>query len=588
MQGDFTRRPSLASLLAAAVGVVLFVYFLQRAGVTDVVDGVRRLGVAFVAVVVLGGVRFVIRAAAWIRCLDGPHRLTLRQVFQAVVTGDALGNLTPLSIIVSEPAKGIFLRHQEPLRRTLPALAVENLFYTLSAMFVIGGGLVAVFLMLQTSGQLWITTSVLVAAMVGLVGMAHWIIWNQIPIGSATLSWLQHQGIAAHAMERGTERVRQIENHIYTLYPRDRRRLVPLAILEFSFHALAIAEVYLVLSIVSDHPTTILHAFVFESTNRFISFAFRFVPLRIGVDEAGTGMFADLLAFGAATGVTLAIVRKGRILVWIAIGVLLLVRHGLSVKQMLVARATQVAVVIMARAPFGGNPPKTRLAGAVPGDEDRRRLYAAFLQDTVQACRSLEGASLRVAHTPDGGTAGFTKIGIADVELLVQRGEDLGQREEGVFADLFAEGFTRVVMIGSDLPTLPAGHLRYAINTADTQTVVLGPTEDGGYYLMALATDTEAELATVPDLFSGIRWSSSQTLADTRAAAQRAGLRVAVAPSWYDVDDEEGLTRLRAELAEQSGRARAPATAGVLDMLEKTSLSNQESEAGRSVRPFQP
>jgi len=151
MQGDLTRRPTLGGVLAAVAGLALFIYFLRRAGVAEVAEGVRRLGWAFVVVVALGGVRFLIRAAAWIRCLDGPHRLSLAQTFKAVVAGDALGNLTPLSIIISEPAKGVFLRHREPLRRTLPALAVENLFYTLSAMFVIGGGLVAVFLVFQTS-----------------------------------------------------------------------------------------------------------------------------------------------------------------------------------------------------------------------------------------------------------------------------------------------------------------------------------------------------------------------------------------------------------------------------------------------------
>ena len=330
---------------------------------------------------------------------------------------------------------------------------------------------------------------------------------------------------------------------------------------------LAIVEVYLVLSVVSAQPTTLLHAFVFESTNRFISFAFRFVPLRIGVDEAGSGMFADMLAFGTATGVTLAIVRKGRILVWIAVGVLLLVRHGLSVRQLLASRATEVAVVIMARAPFGGDPPKTRLAPAIPDDETRRRLYAAFLQDTVRACRSLEGTSLRVAHTPDGGTDGFSALGIADKELVVQRGDNLGDREEGVFADLFAEGFTRVIMVGSDVPTLPVDHVRQAIDAVNSQTVVLGPTTDGGYYLMALACRAEGGVAVVPDLFSRVRWSTSDALADTREAAQNAGLHVAVVPPWYDVDDEDGLTRLRAELADHSDHAKAPATAKTLQEL---------------------
>ena len=564
MQGDLTRRPTLGGVLAAVVGIALFIYFLRRAGVADVADGVRRLGWAFVVVVALGGVRFLLRATAWIQCLNGPHRLTLTQTFQAVVAGDALGNLTPLSIIVSEPAKGVFLRHREPLRRTLPALAVENLFYTLSAMFVIGGGLVAVFLMFQTSGQLWLTTTVLVGAMVGLVATAHWVIWRHWLVGSATIDWLQSRGVVPHALERIKTRVHRIEEHIHALYPRDWGRLLPLAVLEFSFHLLAVVELFLVLSVVSDQPTTMLHAFVFESTNRFISFAFRFVPLRIGVDEAGSGMFADLLALGTTTGVTLAIVRKGRILVWIAIGVLFLVRHGLSVRRMLASSATDVAVVIMARSPVSGAQPKTRLASVIDSETKRRRLYSAFLRDTVTACRTLEGSSLRLAYAPDGGTAGFSEMGINDDELLVQRGDDLGRREEGVFADLFVAGFTKVVVIGSDLPTLPIEHIRQAIDAVDPQTVVLGPAEDGGYYLIALATTGTSD-ATVPDLFSNVRWSTAETLDDTWAAAATAELRVELLPPWYDVDDEEGLERLRAEIGEHSGRTRAPETGSALD-----------------------
>ena len=66
--------------------------------------------------------------------MDGSHRLRLRDTLQAVIAGDAVGNLTPLSLIAGEPAKALMLRHREPVGRTLPALVVENLFYTLSAL----------------------------------------------------------------------------------------------------------------------------------------------------------------------------------------------------------------------------------------------------------------------------------------------------------------------------------------------------------------------------------------------------------------------------------------------------------------------
>ena len=74
------------------------------------------------------------------------------------------------------------------------------------------------------------------------------------------------------------------------------------------------------------------------------------------------------------------------------------------------------AVVVMARSPSGGRAPKTRLAGAVPDEEDRRKLYAAFLTDVVAACRAVEGAALRVAYTPDGGRRGFAAAGVGDGE----------------------------------------------------------------------------------------------------------------------------------------------------------------------------
>ena len=326
MAVEFRRRPTLGGVLTALVGVAVFAYVLHRAGTGEVLDGIRRVGWAFAGVVALGGLRFLLRAAAWMRCLEPPHHLELGQVFQAVAAGDALGNVTPLNVIVGEPAKGLLLRAREPLRRTLPALAVENLFYTLSAVLLIVGGLVAAVLMFQAAVQ--VATAIMVAAMTLIVGAVHIVIWNRWLIATPSIEWLAGRSAAPPVLARAAGRVAAVERHVHALYPRDRRRLVPLALLELGFHALGVAEAFLVLAVMSDQPPALLHAFVFEAINRFISFAFRFVPLRVGVDEAGSGLFADLVALGTATGVTLAIVRKGRMLVWIAIGIAIVVRRG--------------------------------------------------------------------------------------------------------------------------------------------------------------------------------------------------------------------------------------------------------------------
>ena len=560
-----SRRPTIGGVLAAIGGLILFAYFLRRAGVTDVADGMRRVGWAFLIVVALQGLRFLTRAAAWLRCLEGPHRLTLGQAFQAVMAGDALGNLTPLSLLVSEPAKAMFLHPREPLRRTLPALAIENLFYTLSAALMIASGVVALFLRLRPPGGLWIATTVLLFTVVMLIVVFHWIIWRRVPVASGTLTWLGRRGLAPSLLGRVAARFRTLEGHVYVLYPRDWSRLLPVAALESSFHVLAILEIFLVLSLISGQRPTMLDAFVFESTNRFIQVVFKFVPLRIGVDEAGTGMFADLLAFGTAAGVTLAIVRKARMLVWMALGIAVLVRRGLSVEQVFSTGSptSDVALVVMARSPMGGPPPKTRLTGAIATEDARRRLYAAFLEDTIRACRKVEGTVLRVAYAPDGGAAGLRALGLEEDELLAQRGSDLGARERSVFGDLFADGFSKVVMIGSDLPTLPMRNITEAVARLDPDTVVLGPSEDGGYYLIGLAS-TGPEIR-VPEVFTDIRWSTASAFEDTVAAAGRAGVMVKRVPRWYDVDSAEDLARLRADLADPEHAVRAPRTAQVLE-----------------------
>ncbi len=220
----------------------------------------------------------------------------------------------------------------------------------------------------------------------------------------------------------------------------------------------------------------------------------------------------------------------------------------------------------MARSPSRGRAPKSRLTGVLPDEEDRRRLYAAFLTDVVAACRTVEGTTLRVAYTPDGGPHGFAPAGIAAGELMPQRGAGLGERERGIFEDLFRGGFSPVVVIGSDLPGLPPRRIGEALARLATQpdAVVLGPSADGGYYLIGLARPGAGEAT--PDLFTGIRWSSAWTRADTVAAAERCGLRVELLGRWRDVDDAADLAALRAALA--GGEAgRAPATAAALDEL---------------------
>jgi rSAM/selenodomain-associated transferase 1 len=212
---------------------------------------------------------------------------------------------------------------------------------------------------------------------------------------------------------------------------------------------------------------------------------------------------------------------------------------------------------------------KTRLARAVPDPRDRARLYRAFLQDTVAMARHLcQSRALRIAYTPADAEGDFDELGAGPSERFPQRGHDIGARERAVFAELFGQGIDAVVLVGSDLPTLPRAHVEeaFALLARPDLPVVLGPATDGGYYLIGLSREA-APFERLSGVFEGIRWSTPHAFEDTRAAARGAGLAVATGPGWYDVDDEEGLTRLRQDLRDPGVRAAAPATAREMDRL---------------------
>ncbi len=230
----------------------------------------------------------------------------------------------------------------------------------------------------------------------------------------------------------------------------------------------------------------------------------------------------------------------------------------------------RAALVVMARSPNRAiGQIKTRLAAALPDARDRAALYRAFLADTLQACRAVAGVALRVAYTPEGGSSGFAALGVNADELLPQRGPDLGARERAVFADLFATGFDRAVLVGSDLPTLPGRYLReaFARLRPGWRRLVLGPTRDGGYYLIGLARPARGGRPAVPDVFTGVRWSTPFALDDTLARAAARGWSAVLLPPWYDIDEAADLARLWRALRRPGTARRAPATAAVLRRL---------------------
>jgi len=139
--------------------------------------------------------------------------------------------------------------------------------------------------------------------------------------------------IARGYLEPRVSQVEDVERRVFDFASRYPDKVLVVLGLEIVFHAAAVAELWLVLSMITGTPASILTTFVLEYINRSITIVFQFVPMWIGVDEAGTGLVATALHLGSATGVSLALARKGRNLVWTAVGMGLLAQQGVSVRS---------------------------------------------------------------------------------------------------------------------------------------------------------------------------------------------------------------------------------------------------------------
>jgi hypothetical protein len=327
-----SRRFAPAGAAFALAGVALFAYFVWSAGPREIWSNLaEKIGWGFAPILALGGLRFAVRVEAWTLCFEPPHRLGFVEAFKAYLIGDAAGNVVPLGIVVSEPTKAAMAaRGGVPFAATFSAIAVENIFYMLSVALFIFCGAAALLAAFPLPKALRYSNYGIIAGALLFVSFAAYALKREWRFLTAALRWTAARGLGRRALERRLGRVAAFEERIYGFYARDRRRFLPILSCEAAFHLLGVAEGYLTIALISGSLPSALSAFLFESVNRVITVVFKFIPFRAGIDEFGTGHLAKVLAFGMAAGVTLAVVRKARMLFWMAAGVVLLLARGLS------------------------------------------------------------------------------------------------------------------------------------------------------------------------------------------------------------------------------------------------------------------
>ncbi|HWQ13205.1 MAG TPA: TIGR04282 family arsenosugar biosynthesis glycosyltransferase [Roseiflexaceae bacterium] len=222
------------------------------------------------------------------------------------------------------------------------------------------------------------------------------------------------------------------------------------------------------------------------------------------------------------------------------------------------------ALIVVAKRPAAGQT-KTRLCPPLDGAA-AAALYGCFLHDVLDVARRVPGVRRTLAYLP-ADTGGYFARLAPDMERVPQRGVGLGERLDHLLADALAVGAHQAVVMSSDSPTLPAAYVAAAFEHLDGPCdVVLGPCDDGGYYLIGLK-------APRPRLLREVPMSTPTVLRDTLALAGELGLRAALLPPWYDVDTPADLVRLRDELA--CAPQSAPRTRALLHAC-RPSLHNTE------------
>jgi rSAM/selenodomain-associated transferase 1 len=198
---------------------------------------------------------------------------------------------------------------------------------------------------------------------------------------------------------------------------------------------------------------------------------------------------------------------------------------------------------MMARAPVPGQC-KKRLAATL-GDAAAAKLYAAMIADSIDGYSRAGAARNVVVAAPEhDGVRALSDLVPPGWEVVSQEGAGLGERLANAFRALSEDG-SAVVLVGSDSPTLPMEPIAAALGRfKGAGRVLLGPTDDGGYYLVGLSS---LELEILRD----IPWSTPRVLEVTLDRCESLSLTPELLPRWYDVDDEKDLQRLCAELSRQ-------------------------------------
>jgi hypothetical protein len=328
MLASMTRRRVLTAI-AATAGLALLAWQVRATGTASIARGLAAVGWWGAAVVlVLSLLRFLTRSTAWSALI--PADTPPGRALAAVIAGEAVGALTPLSLLVSEPAKAAYLGSALPSVGTagaLAALVAETFFFSVSvAIYVLlgAGALLAVY---PVNGAMRTAGLAALGGMTAVLAVATWMAWRKPTLVGALVARVPVRRVAELAGA-----VRTFEHTAYRSTGHAGARLGVVAAAEAAFHALSFLELWFTLWLITGESQPAA-AFILDTVGRVTNIVFKMVPLQLGVLQVGSELAAAALGLAPGIGVTVSLIRTIRVLAWSAVGLGLLGRDGLSSSQ---------------------------------------------------------------------------------------------------------------------------------------------------------------------------------------------------------------------------------------------------------------
>lgn len=311
--------------IAFLLGLSLLVYVINRVGLQPIFDALIRIGFfGFLILLGISGSRHVFRTLAMSAAVPKEHRrFSFLQAFSARLGGEAISFLTFTGPLLGEATKVALLRKRVPLTYGVPALVVDNLLYNLSVVFFILSG--ACVMLFTYNLPPLVYYSLIAIAVIAALGIAAAALAakRRIMLVTWVLDQLARLRLSPKVVLKRRQHIYHIESKVYDFYKHHPGVFFGMIGCNLLAHATSVLEVYVTLRMLGYVPH-VAQAYIIESLTKVINFIFAFVPGTIGVYEGGTEVVLQALGFAAATGVTLALVRKAGTIFWTSIGLLIL------------------------------------------------------------------------------------------------------------------------------------------------------------------------------------------------------------------------------------------------------------------------